>query len=87
MADFPNNDDPHGWDDLLDTGLLWYINTTCFHPQGFALAVVRDDRGRTVGWTMLGDGEEAISFDPHDPTVDDKFASFHEFMDSLRPPE
>lgn len=85
MGNLPMNDDPHGLRDLIDTGLLWFINTTCFHPQGFALSLVMDVEGRCVGWSMLGDGEEAISFDPNDDTVDEKFAAFHDFMDSLRP--
>lgn len=80
-----NNDDPHGWGDLIDTGLLWYINTTCLHPQGFALAVVTDTDGRAVGWTMLGDGTEPIYFEPN--SLDEKFNALHDFLDSLRPEE
>lgn len=83
----PRNDDPHGWDDLLSAGLLWYINTTCFHPHGFALAIVTDDRGKAVGWTMLGDGEEPIYFDASSGETDGKFAAMREFLDSLRPLE
>jgi hypothetical protein len=45
--------------DLVETGLLWLVNTSVFHPRGFALgydATVRQ-------FTLLGDGTEAWVFE------------------------
>ncbi len=47
--------------ELSDTGLLWLINRTVFHPRGFALALHEQD-GEITGWSLLGDGTEAWSF-------------------------
>lgn len=49
-----------GWDELRETGLLWLINRTVFHPRGFALALVRRE-GEIIGWRLLGDGSEVWS--------------------------
>lgn len=48
--------------ELQDEGLLWYINRSCFHSDGYALAFYKDDEGNVIGWSMLGDGSEAWSF-------------------------
>lgn len=47
--------------ELGDTGLLWLINRTVFHPRGLALALHEQD-GEITGWSLLGDGTEAWSF-------------------------
>jgi hypothetical protein len=44
--------------DLVETGLLWLINTTIFHPRGFALGY--DPTARQ--FSLLGDGTEAWVF-------------------------
>ena len=48
---------------LLDTGVLWLINKSVFHPRGFALTLVKDqDTGDIKGWTLQGDGTEPWAF-------------------------
>lgn len=44
--------------ELRDTGLLWLINRTVFHPRGYALGLVADGSGQILGWSLLGDGSE-----------------------------
>lgn len=45
--------------ELSDSGLLWLINRTLFHPSGLALAVHTDEDGTAYGWSLLRspDGE------------------------------
>lgn len=38
--------------DLLDDGILWFVNRTCFHPLGFALTYMPEEHR----FTLLGDG-------------------------------
>lgn len=52
------NEEIRTFEEWRDTGLLWLINRTVFHPRGFALALVYAD-GVAVGWSLLGDGSEA----------------------------
>jgi len=50
--------------DLRSSGLLWLINTSVFHPRGFALGLVYDESGENcIGWKLLGDGSEQWQFD------------------------
>jgi hypothetical protein len=54
--------------DLRTTGLLWLINTTVFHPRGYALAIKINEQGEAEGWRLLGDGSEPWRFaDDCDP--------------------
>jgi len=48
--------------ELRDTGLLWLINTTVFHPRGYALSITLDDDGVATGWGLLGDGTERWAY-------------------------
>lgn len=48
---------PRPFQELRDSGLLWLINRTVFHPRGYALAIAYDD-DEAVGWSLLGDGSE-----------------------------
>lgn len=48
--------------ELRDTGLLWMINRSLFHPRGFALALVYDADGQCTGWELLGDGSEPWTY-------------------------
>lgn len=50
--------------ELRDSGLLWLINRTVFHPRGFALGLVTDETGAVVGWLLEGDGSEPWMFSP-----------------------
>lgn len=54
--------------DIRESGLLWLINTSVFHPRGFALGVSGD--GQIF---LLGDGSEAWRFDLDDEVTDDLF--------------
>ena len=62
--------------ELRDEGLLWLINTSVFHPRGYALAFVMDEDGNATGWALLGDGTEAWTMgdDGHGPTLDELMA-------------
>lgn len=53
-------------DELRDSGLLWLINRTVFHPRGLALALVIDDANKIAGWRLTGDGTEPMWFSPDD---------------------
>jgi hypothetical protein len=55
MAD--DKPDVRPWSELRDSGLLWLINKTTFHPRGWAFTVVTHD-GETAGWYLKGDGRE-----------------------------
>jgi hypothetical protein len=57
------------FEDLRTTGLLWLINTTVFHPRGYALALHFEDDGSVSGWSILGDGEEAWQFGTDEDSV------------------
>lgn len=50
--------------ELRDTGLLWLINTTVFHPRGYALSVHYDNGvgAEPTGWSIMGDGTEPWAF-------------------------
>lgn len=51
------------WTELGESGLLWLINKVCFHPRGFALAIVTDSKtGKIKGWDLLGNGSEPWRF-------------------------
>ena len=57
MSDQPDQQpEIHPWEDLGPTGLLWLINTSVFHPRGYALAVTAE------GFQILGDGTERWAF-------------------------
>lgn len=50
--------------ELRDTGLLWMINRSVFHPRGFALALVYGSDGECAGWQLLGDGGDPWTYGP-----------------------
>lgn len=54
--------EPRPFAELRETGLLWLINRTVFHPHGFALALHVDSDGNATGWELLGDGSEPWTF-------------------------
>lgn len=76
--------DQRPFEDLRPTGLLWLINTTVFHPRGYALALHFDDDGQATGWSLLGDGTERWSFSengwPEGETPDDAFRAVKELL-------
>jgi hypothetical protein len=59
--------------DLSESGLLWLINTTVFHPRGYALAVNTEQPVRLL---LLGDGKDPVTFaDEMHEIVEQKFAA------------
>ena len=87
MTDQPERTDvPIPWAKLRDTGLLWLINATVFHPRGYALAIHLDGNGDCIGWSLLGDGTESWAFrEPDDPPdgyvpIDELFRRTKELM-------
>lgn len=59
--------------ELRETGLLWLINTSVFHPRGMALAVWLDDKCRARGWKLISAGPgEAFDYLPG-PEIDRLF--------------
>ena len=48
--------------EFRDEGLLWLINTSVFHPRGYAIAFVYEDDDtefkNPTGWQIVGDGSE-----------------------------
>jgi len=63
----PSNERP--FNEIRDTGLLWLINRTVFHPRGYALFLHYEDRenplapgGVATGWGLMGDGSEPWKF-------------------------
>lgn len=71
--------------EMLDTGLLWFLNRSCLHPLGFALGLELDDEGQVCGWELWGNGDEPWHFPT---TVDDeKFVKVMALMDEVRAPK
>jgi hypothetical protein len=48
--------------ELADSGMLWLVNRSVFHPRGFALALHLDEAGNATGWSVKGDGAEPWAF-------------------------
>lgn len=58
-------DDVRPFHELRKLGLLWLINTTVFHPRGYAIGLAYDGpngTGNVIGWQLFGDGSERWSF-------------------------
>jgi hypothetical protein len=68
------------WSELRDSGVLWLINRTVFHPRGFALALVMSG-GQPVGWKLVGDGSEPWRFDGDEDAL---FAAVNRALDEAR---
>lgn len=69
------------WADLRSEGLLWLINTTVFHPRGYALGMHFDRDGVAVGWSLMGDGSESWAFSKSvDAEIDALFRRVKEMM-------
>ena len=50
---------PRPFKELSETGLLWLINVSVFHPRGYALGLHPGPTGEYIGWSLLGDGTES----------------------------
>lgn len=63
--------------DLVDDGVLWLINSTVFHPRGFALAV-DSESGKLF---LVGNGTEVWTFADESQ---DKFLAVEALFDRVR---
>ena len=63
--------------DLIDDGLLWYINRVAFHPRGMALAYDPD----TQEFFVWGDLDEPWTFD--EESDKEKFVAFEHLLSRL----
>jgi hypothetical protein len=69
--------------ELMDSGMLWLINRSTFHPRGFSLVLETDDNtGDVIGWKLLGNGQELWSFQHHND--EEKFFKAEATLKSLR---
>lgn len=51
------------FEQLRDTGLLWLINTTVFHPRGYAMSIDLDpETGAARGFQIIGDGKNRWTY-------------------------
>jgi hypothetical protein len=68
--------------ELSDSGLLWLINVTVFHPRGFALALEKNtETGEVTGWELLGNGSEPWVFSD---SRRERFAAAEETFEQAR---
>jgi hypothetical protein len=68
----------HTFEEFRDRGLLWLINTSVFHPRGYAIAFVYEDDDtefkNPTGWQLIGDGSEPWWFIDDNGSIDLHFA-------------
>jgi hypothetical protein len=73
--------------ELIDSGLLWLVNATVFHPRGLALALHFDgledpssDNADIVGWSLVAaEPGEPFTF-PDSPEVHERFRRAEHMM-------
>jgi hypothetical protein len=65
--------EPRPLEELRESGLLWLINRTVFHPRGYALSL-HYEGDRAVGWSLEGDGTEAWRYGMDDDEEREVFA-------------
>lgn len=68
------------FDKLRDTGILWLINTTVFHPRGMALGLNYNDDGEADGWVLYVDKETWVFLDDD---ANKCFNDFNEFIEKI----
>lgn len=72
---------PRPWEELRDSGLLWLINATVFHPRGYALTMHFNDEGMATGWSIQGNGQEFWRFSAKaDKAVQSLFEKVRELL-------
>jgi hypothetical protein len=74
VSSFRREGAPQDWTALVDSGLLWLINRSVFHPRGYALAVSED------GWDLLGDGTDPWHFELPEGMEDELFQKVKELL-------
>lgn len=68
---------PRPFSDLRDSGLLWLINRSVFHPRGFALQLaVNLETGEIIGWRLSGDGSKPRRMEGDEPEFECAEATF-----------
>lgn len=75
----PDPTDGRPFEELIETGLLWLINTSVLHPRGYALAIHFDESQRATGWSILGDGTTPWTM-PNDQIINDLFAKIRDLL-------
>ena len=69
--------------EFRDKGLLWLINTSVFHPRGYAIAFFYDDDDtefkNPTGWKLVGDGSEPWVMLDHQG--DEQFLNVQKFLE------
>jgi hypothetical protein len=80
-------DDPfRPFEAMSEAGILWWINRTAFHPQGLALALVKDDDGVVLGWDLLQVGaDEAEPYSYPEDVDRDGYRRWTTFLLRLTP--
>lgn len=64
-APLPDAGAPRSWADFRNSGMLWLINRTAFHPRGLALAFHYNEGSEAAGWSLYrNDDGEPWQFDP-----------------------
>jgi hypothetical protein len=66
------------FDELRDSGILWLINTSVFHPRGMALALDYDSDGHCQGWLLFKDNEAWVF---PDEDANESFDNFKKFIE------
>lgn len=70
----------HTWQHAFDSGLIWYLNRTVFHPRGYALAL--DGPDDPAGWSLHYAGEPVtFAADVDEPA---KLAAFEHLLATAR---
>lgn len=72
----------YNFNELENSGLLWLINRTVFHPRGFTFGLVPDANGNMVGWAVVGDGKKCQKFDTEVDEIG--FLTAETFLTKLR---
>ena len=72
-TDFPLNE-------LINKGILWYINRVAFHPRGYALSLTKDNDS-ILGWNIIGDGTSIFAMSEEQD--DNRFVDFENFLKEI----
>lgn len=69
------------WRELVDSGLLWYLNRTALWPRGYTLSLVYDADGTCLGWGVDYEGEPITT--DHE-TENDRFEAVERTLKELQ---
>lgn len=70
--------------DLRDSGLLWLINTSVFHPRGLALAIRLNEAGVATGWELIFAGDGTPFTYEDSPEIDALFRAAEQTMNQAK---